>query len=120
MALKTLPASPVADEPIQMDQQDLVHEVQFGDGYSQRVGYGINSVVERYELNYTNLTGTEKDTIKNFLDSLYVGEAFYYTVPGDTQKKFCLMPGTSKRVSKSGGLLWNISFTIRRVFDNVT
>lgn len=68
---------------------DLGHEVQprvlvaqFGDGYTQRAGDGLNTLRRRYDsLRWDNLTAAEADAITGFFAARGGVEAFFWTPP---------------------------------------
>ena len=55
-------------------------EAEFGDGYSQRSAKGINNVKHGVPLKWTNLSGDEKDILKDFFVAHSDGSAWYYVV----------------------------------------
>lgn len=75
-----------------------LHEARFGDGYSQRVGAGINNIEDKWELAFNNRSKTEKEGIVTFLRSKSSGKAFGW-IPYDetievkvTCKKWSVQP----------------------------
>ena len=46
-----------------------VFKADFGDGYSQRVGNGINVLNESFSINFANRTKEDIDQISNFLET---------------------------------------------------
>lgn len=61
----------------------------FGDGYKQRVGDGINNVSETWELSWGLLTLAQADNITDFFDARDGTDSFDWTTPdGDTKKFF--------------------------------
>lgn len=65
-----------------------VLKAEFGDGYGQRAGDGINSVREQWQVSWVGLTRTEANTVENFLRARKGFEAFLWTSPGGSQKKW--------------------------------
>lgn len=64
--------------------------VQFGDGYEQRVGFGLNRDPKRWELQFKNRTDTERDNIIGFLEARAAVESFDWTPPyGSAGKYVC-------------------------------
>jgi len=58
--------------------------VRFGDGYEQRLSYGINQNPKQWSLSF-NVTDTEADEIETFLDARAVdSDSFDWTPPGDS------------------------------------
>ena len=54
-------------------------KTQFGDGYSQRVGNGINPLDEVFSLNFANRTKADVDDITNFLETKAGIDSFNFT-----------------------------------------
>jgi phage-related protein len=90
----------------------------YGDGYMQRAGDGINKKRESWALIYDNLTQTERDTLATFIDSVGMNDTIEWTAPGDaTEKKWIIDPESEiMEVAKTGDI-YSISFTVKRVFD---
>lgn len=59
----------------------------FGDGYSQITGDGINSVREVWNLSWDTLTDAQADTIEAFLDA-QGGIPFNWETPRGETKRF--------------------------------
>ncbi len=49
--------------------QPKVRTVRFGDGYEQRLTFGLNQNPKVWNLSFVNLTETDSDTIETFLDA---------------------------------------------------
>ena len=60
--------------------------VQFGDGYEQRLLYGIPSHMnpKEWTLTWNNITNSEADTIEEFLDARAEDSASFEWSPPDT------------------------------------
>jgi len=61
-----------------------VKQVQFGDGYIQRIVYGLNQNLKMYNPTWNNISETDADTISDFLDARAGSESFDWTPPGET------------------------------------
>jgi phage-related protein len=68
--------------PISAKITPRVLRAQFGDGYSQRAGDGLNTKKRTYELSWETLILSEVDAIIGFFEGLEDGEAFLWT-PND-------------------------------------
>ena len=65
----------------QKTSQPRVRQVQFGDGYSQRISFGLNQNPKQWSLTW-EVTETDADTIETFLDDRAVdGDSFTWTPP---------------------------------------
>ena len=74
-----------ADYGASKDSSPNVRTVQFGDGYSVRLTYGLNQNPKNWSLTFTNLSETDSDTIETFLDARIVDNAsFDWTPPGES------------------------------------
>jgi phage-related protein len=74
----------------QKSSQPNVRTVQYGDGYSQRLRYGLNQDAKRWDLTWQNITETNADTIETFLEARAGAESFDWTTPeGSTGKWIC-------------------------------
>lgn len=84
MALDTFPAITVSDGSTPKETIPRVIRYKFGDGYTQRVGDGINPVLVDWSLVWTTLSPTDKGTIETFLLGKGGVTAFYWTSPLDS------------------------------------
>jgi len=62
----------------QKTSQPRVRMVQYGDGYSQRLKYGLNTDPKQWALTW-NVSETDADTIETFLEARGGAEAFDWT-----------------------------------------
>jgi len=87
----------------------------FGDGYTQRVGDGLNPIQESWNFVVKDITAAEKDTVVAFLKAKAGAEAFYWTPIGETVPRqytcaeWLPVPGE--------GELWSISASFVEEFD---
>ena len=66
-----------------------VRSVRFGDGYEQRLAYGLNTNLQVWQLSFNARTDVETDNILDFLDARNGVESFDWTTPdGVTGKKW--------------------------------
>lgn len=65
-----------------------VSRVQFGDGYEQRMTFGLNTDPKDWDLVFTGRTNIERDEIRSFLRARGGVEAFTWTAPGSDPGKF--------------------------------
>jgi phage-related protein len=64
----------------QKTSQPSVRKVQFGDGYSQRLIFGLNQNPKTWSLTW-EVSETDADTIETFLDARGGAESFDWTPP---------------------------------------
>jgi len=65
-----------------------VRSVQFGDGYEQRLSFGINQNPKQWSLTWTNITEANADTIEAFLDARAADGASFDWTPPDTATSY--------------------------------
>ena len=66
----------------QKTSQPKVRRVQFGDGYEQRLTFGLNQNPKSWSLTW-EVSETDADTIETFLDARAAQESFDWTAPGE-------------------------------------
>lgn len=90
----------------------IVKTTQFGDGYQQRVQFGLNQNPKVFNLTF-NVSETDADTIETFLDARGGTESFDFTPPGETS--------SSKFICKSWtkSMPYNNRATINATFEEV-
>mgnify|MGYP003113001524 FL=1 len=75
----------------QKTSQPKVRQVQFGDGYVQRLTFGLNQDLKTWNLTF-EVSETDADTIEAFLEARGGSEYFTWTPPDETTsyKWICL------------------------------
>ena len=68
--------------------QPSVRKVQFGDGYQQRLRFGLNTDSKTWQLTFTNRTDSQRETILSFLEARGGVESFDWTPPRGTAGKY--------------------------------
>lgn len=97
----------------QKGKEPKVRAASFGDGYSQRVGAGINNATASWSLTFSRTT-SDIDAIEAFLDARNGAESFDWTDPdGNSIKALC--PSWA-RTPNAGMASASISATFRQVF----
>jgi phage-related protein len=62
----------------------VMRRVQFGDGYEQRLRYGLNQNPKTWALTWNNITEANADTIEAFLDARAAdGDSFDWSPPDE-------------------------------------
>ena len=69
------------DYGAQADSVPRVRKAQFGEGYTQRSGDGLNPVLRRWALQFSNLTKVDADGLESFLRARAGVEAFEFVTP---------------------------------------
>ena len=90
-------------------------QAPFGDGYTQRAGDGINTIIQRWTVEWNCLDSTSSDELIDFFEARGGYESFLWTPPGDSrEKKFVCKqwtethPGNSKK---------GLTASLEQVFD---
>ena len=102
------------DYGISKQSKPNVRTVKFGDGYEQRLTYGLNQNLKIWKTNFQNISETDADTIETFLDARASDNAsFDWTPPGESSasKFICL--------SWSKSIPYNNRASIRASFQEV-
>jgi phage-related protein len=68
--------------------QPRVSKFKAGDGYEQRIRFGLNTNPKEWNLRFDNRTDTERDAIAAFLDARAGVESFDWTPPRGSAGKF--------------------------------
>lgn len=98
----------------QESSRPSVRSVRFGDGYEQRLRYGLQTDLKTWSLNFDNINTSEKDQITGFLQARGGAERFNWTTPHDTVGTFVCEDWS---VTVSGPGRWTIAATFREVID---
>lgn len=89
-----------------------VRTAQFGDGYSQSVGDGINNKTQSWPLTFTG-SKAKMQAIVDFLDERAGWQAFFWTPPLGVQGYYTC---TSYSPSPVGGPVYTVTATFQQVF----
>jgi phage-related protein len=91
---------------------------QFGDGYMQRAGDGINKKGENWLITYDNLDQTQRDLLWVFIEIVQQSDVIEWTAPGDlVEKKWIIDPASDIAEQAKAGAIYTVRFTLKRVFD---
>lgn len=89
-------------------------ENTYGDGYEQRVGDGLNTNKEIWNVVFENIAWSEVLTINGFLKDRKGTEAFMWTPPAETELQVKCKTWQRSKTSPTTGTL---SATFEQVFD---
>lgn len=96
--------------------QPSVRTVRFGDGYEQRLSFGLNQNPKSWSLSFTNITETDSDTIETFLDARADDNAsFDWQPPGSSVTYKWVCESWSKSIPYLNRA--TIQATFRQVFE---
>ena len=91
-----------------------VQKFQAGDGYEQRIRFGLNTDPKEWPLTFAERTDTERDAILDFLEARAAAESFNWTPPrGDAGKYVCEEWQVTMRAYNFN----TIQATFRQVFE---
>lgn len=110
MATFTFTPSFTAD----LEEQPIIRRVKFGDGYEQRLSYGLNTQPKKWSLQFLNRTDTERDNILTFLRTQGAAESFDWTDPNSYAGKWICEQWNTSQVSCNFN---NITATFEEVFE---
>jgi phage-related protein len=88
---------------------------EFGDGYSQRVADGLNSVRDVWTVAFENLTEAEYTSARDFLRQQQGTASFFWTPPGETVARRWVCEEWTTQQGDPGAYSLNTTFT--EVFD---
>ena len=64
--------------------------VQYGDGYSTRLVFGLNQDLKEYSLRWDNLSEANANSIETFLEARKGQESFNFTPPEESSARKCI------------------------------
>lgn len=117
----TLPAAPstafsyIPDYAATKSYETQSRATQFGDGYRQRLTFGLQPQKEEWSLAFNNRTNTERDLIRNYLRGAKAVTAFAWTDPISAQPVKVVCDEWSTQYSNFNNSA--IQATFRRVFE---
>lgn len=101
--------------PVKGRRSPKVLTVPFGDGYSERVRYGINTNPAQVTLTWVNITTAERDAIVEFLEARGGHEAFVYQPPGFSAAVKWVCPNWDDDLTDPNN--WTVNVPLNQVFD---
>lgn len=114
----TLVVSTVApDYGMQKSSKPRVRTVRFGDGYEQRIGFGLNRNPKEYRLSWNNRSEEDIDAMEQFLDNRADRnlESFNWTAPGESSASSYICREWQKTYSY--GNIANLTATFEEVYE---
>lgn len=104
------------DYGLTKESEPKVQRTQFGDGYEQRIRFGLNQDPKTWPLTWTNITNSEASQIEAFLDARAAdGQSFDWTPPdGATSYKWVCDKWSKSMTSYNRNM---VSATFRQVFE---
>ena len=97
-----------------LEEQPIIRRVKFGDGYEQRLSYGLNTQPKKWSLQVLNRTDTERNNILTFLRARGAAESFDWTDPNNYVGKWICPQWNTSQISCNFN---NITATFEEVFE---
>ena len=97
------------------DKDFRISRADFGDGYSQRVGDGINVEREIWQLSWNMLTSLQASNISDFFDAREGTEAFAWLTPNAETKNFTVQTYTKTPIANG---LFSMAATLEQDLNN--
>lgn len=95
-----------------------VLNAQFGDGYSQRVVNGINSITREWSVSFNSKPLNEINAIEDFLSARKGSEGFLWTPPGESTSYAVICPDWSRTYDTHISASLQVKFV--QIFDVLT
>lgn len=96
--------------------QPVVRRVQFGDGYEQRLTYGLNQNPRVWDLTWTAKDNTDADAIEAFFDARAADNASFDWTPLDESTSYKWVVESWSREHRYANVN-TITATFRQVFE---
>lgn len=100
----------------QESSQPVVRSVRFGDGYEQRLTYGLHTDLKVWSLSFENVSTDTKIQITGFLESRGGSQRFNWTTPGPNGAVGTFVC-QEWNVTAVGPGRWTVTATFREVVD---
>jgi len=72
------------DYGLSKESAPVVRKVQFGDGYEQRLRFGLNQNPKAWDITWNNITNADANTIEDFLNARALDYASFTWTPPDS------------------------------------
>lgn len=92
-----------------------VDRISYGDGYSQRANPGLNSVVQKWRLNYNAISEADATTLRDFVAGLAGVGVIEWTPFGQSVELKWTATGWTEKPSGYG--IMDCSFVLTQEFD---
>ena len=100
--------------PIGESSQPRAHKFQAGDGYEQRIRFGLNTDPKEWDLQFNNRSDAEREQIVGFLETEAGVTAFDWTSPRGIAGKY-VCESWSTNMTNDG--FNDITAKFRQVFE---
>jgi len=103
------------DFSLNKKSEPRVRSIQYGDGYSQRLRYGLNTSPKIWDLKWTAKNNTDANAIEAFLEARAGAESFYWTPPAGTGAGRYICPNWNRELQYANINIINATFV--QVFE---
>jgi phage-related protein len=110
----------IPDKSLSKTTTPKIKESLFGDGYSQRLADGLNSLEQTFSISFQNRPVEEIDDISTFLDTMKGATSFDFTYPdsngtgGETTVKVICKTHSTTYANDN---FYNLTATFNRVYE---
>ena len=113
-------ATIIPDKTLSRKSSPQVRKAKFGDGYEQRSKKGLNSIEEKYTVNFVNRAKDTADDLVKFFDNKAGVTSFDFTLP-DTNDTTATGEKTIKVVCSDWSTTYSNSnhYTVNATFDRI-
>jgi phage-related protein len=94
--------------------QPRAHKFAAGDGFEQRIRFGLNTDPKEWDLQFNNRTNTERDAILSFFETQAGVTSFDWTTPRGIAGKYVCEQWSVEMVSYNFN---NVRAKFRQVFE---
>lgn len=113
--MATFPLSHKISQASSVLTDQLFMEANYGDGVSQRAAIGINSISDTWNIQFNNISASDRDTLRSFFLSHGRVVSFDWTPPnGSVSKKFIFSTGLTETNYSE---LYSLQFQLKEVFE---
>jgi len=114
--MANFPTTPAPSYGAQKTSSPKTRMTQFGDGYEQRVDFGLNQNPKEWNLTFQNISETDADTVETFLNSRADdNESFGWTPPDESTSYKWVCNSWTKTIPYNNRA--TIQATFRQVFE---
>lgn len=113
--MAAFPTTPKPAYGASKSSQPAVRAVKFGDGYEQRLVFGLNQDPKTWTLTWNNISESDCDTLEAFLDARAGQESFDWTPPDSATSYKWVCREWSKDIPYNNRA--NLRATFEQVFE---
>lgn len=95
--------------------EPTVKNVQFGDGYAQRIVFGLNQSSKEWDLKWVNRTNADITAIETFFEARAGAESFTWNPPDDASSYKFIVSSWVRQIDYAG--IGTLSATFKQVFE---